>query len=170
MDMSLKSESERLDLVIGDFIKATQNQFDENEKRLANICTELREMEKTDASENAPLQIKRDEQAMCSALSVLLGKRIKSMSSEVGNYVPTGFIQLGTTVEVSLVSVPQGVPVEVGRKFIFKIVQHDTSLMEKQLMAIDTKLGSALLTRTEGDTVEITAPGGKFKYKVERIY
>lgn len=170
MSESLEEISKELDGTIEQLASETRQRFEENEEMLRKVTDEIAAMEKTDVSENAPLQIKRDQQSTYSALSVLLGKRLKSISSEIGSYRPNGFIQLGTTVEVSLLSVPEGCQVSVGTPFIFKLVQHDTSDATKRLVAIDCKLGAALLSRTAGDIVEIETYSGRIKYKVERIY
>lgn len=170
MDISLQGKSSELTNVIQSLIEETKLKAKENDRRLSELSEELRTMDKGDASENAPLQIARDEQAMRFAMMTLLETRIKSMSSEVGEYVPTGFITLGTTVEVRLLKLPAGMSVDHSDLFQFKLVQHDTSDATKQLVAIDSKLGAALLGRAAGEIIEVNAPGGLIEYKIERIY
>ena len=170
MSDSLQEISKTLDTVIRNLYDVTEKELAENEKRLDAINKELAEMDKGDASENAPLQIKRDEQSMCAADSVRLAKRLASVSSELSGYTPNGFIQRGTTVEVKMITCPKGIVLPNNGIFIFKLVQHDTADATKQLVAVDSKLGAAIIGRTVGDTVQITAPSGVCQYKIERMY
>jgi transcription elongation GreA/GreB family factor len=92
------------------------------------------------------------------------------MSHEIGNYTPTGFIRLGTTVELIVNSIDGIQKTLPKNKFVFKLVQHDTSDALKRLVAIDSHVGAAILGRPAGDIVVVEAPGGKINYKIERIY
>ena len=167
---TLESKSVELIGVIKELIEEERTKLAAKEKELEEVNRELETMDKSDASENAPLQAARDTQAMCNSIVNLLNRRIKSMEEELVDYTPSGFIQRGTTVEVSIAKTPEGLDVPVGTKFTFMLVNHDTSKAKRQLVAIDSKLGAALLSRVEGDEVEIKAPAGLIQYKVERIY
>lgn len=170
MDTSLQTVSQQLDGVIQRLIVETKNDFEETGRAIEALNTRLQNMEKTDLSENADYQIAKDERDMKSALHNLLAKRIEAMSHELGNYTPTGFITLGTTVELEVIAVDGKAPMIPKTKYIVKLVQHDTSNALLDLVAIDSKVGAAILGRTAGDTVFVEAPGGIINYYIERIY
>lgn len=134
-----------------------------------NLALQGKEMQ-TDRSENADFQIAKDRRDIKVALSNLHIQRIESMSSEVGDYATTGFITLGSTVELLLVSVGGQAPSLVENRFIFKLVKHHTSNALRQLVAVDSKVGAALLGRTAGESINVETPMGSLVYRIERIY
>lgn len=170
MAESLKKESEELDAVIQQVIAEARTEYDIVIKRIEELQAKLQAIEKTDLSENADYQNAKDERDAKVAISNLLLKRIESMSTELGTYTPTGFIMLGTTVELSVITVNGKPPQLPKTNFIFKIVQHNTSNALRNLFAIDSKVGSAILGRAAGDVVDVSAPMGEITYKIERIY
>ena len=170
MDNSLQEMSIKLDGVIQSLIEETRKDLESTNTAIEQLNIKLQNMEKTDLSENADYQIAKDERAMRIAMHNLLMKRITSMSNEVGNYVPTGFITLGTTVELNVLTVDGKAPNFDKRRFVIKLVQHDTSNALLNLVAIDSKVGAAILGRAAGDNVLVEAPGGIINYAIERIY
>jgi len=167
---SLQDVSEQLDNVIEQLIVDTKKNLDEITGIIEALNVKLQNMEKTDLSENADYQIAKDERTMRIAMRNLLMHRIESMSQEVGNYIPTGFITLGTTVELNVIAIDGKQPKINKTHYIVKIVNHDTSNALLNLIAIDSKVGSAILGRTAGVEVDVEAPGGIITYKIERIY
>lgn len=171
IDNSLLTKSEELDNVILGLIDSTRKELDKLNSDIEKLNVKLRGKEmRVDRSENADFQIANDARAMKTALANLLNRRIASISSEVNSYTPTGFITLGTTVELRVLSVNGKSPNFEQQNFIFKLVQHDTSDSLLNLVAIDSPVGSAILGRTTGDTVMIEALGGRIEYSIERIY
>lgn len=170
MSESLQAESVRLDGVIQALINDTKAAADTTAKKIEELNIRLQNIEKTDLRENADYQIAKDELAMRTAIFNLQMKRVDSMSHEMGNYTPTGFITLGSTVELDVIAI-NGKPPRVDRThYIVKVVQHDTSTMKLDLMSIDSKVGAAILGRAAGDEVDVEAPGGVITYKIGRIY
>lgn len=170
MDNTLEAKAREFDDIIRGLIDTTNQDLEVEKQALEDAKAILMATDKGDASENAPLQIARDEVAMRTSMITLFSKRIESMESDIGNYTPNGIVTLGTTAEVTLVGVPDGLKHLDGKKFIIKIVKHDTGKAALGLVAIDTKLGTALIGRTAGETVLINAPAGSMTYKIERIY
>lgn len=171
MDNSLLAVSEQLNAVIVQSIAEEKEALTQLEEEIRNLNVTLQGKEmQTDRSENADFQIAKDSRDIKVALSNLHMQRIESMSSEVGNYAPTGFITLGSTVELNLMSVNGQTPHIAERLFVFKLVQHHTSNALKKLVAIDSKVGAALLGRAAGEIVDVEAPMGRLTYKIERIY
>lgn len=171
MDTSLKTESDKLNGVLTDLIKETENEYNEIVARIKELSVLLTEKEmQTDRTENASFQIAKDERDMKTSIGNLLLQKLEAMKTELRSYVPTGFITLGTTVELNLVSVDEKPPKHVDTHFIIKLVQHHTSNAKKRLVAIDSKVGSAIIGRRAGEVVKCKAPKGLLTYKIERIY
>lgn len=170
-DGSLLTKSKELDRVIVSLLDSTTTEFNKLMEDIEKLNTKLQGKEmRTDRSENADFQIANDARAMKTALANMLSKRIDSISSERGNYTPTGFITLGTTVELRALTV-DGKKAKLPKdRFIFKLVKHDTSNSLKGLVAIDSAVGSAILGRTNGDVVNVKTLGGLIQYSIERIY
>lgn len=171
MDISLLPKSQELDGVIASLIDSTTQELNKLMQEIEELNVKLQGKEmRVDRSENADFQIANDARAMKTAMANLLNKRIESISGEIGSYTPTGFITLGTTVELSVISV-DGKPRKLKQnRFIFKLVKHDTSNSLLNLVAIDSLVGAALQGRTVGEEVLVDALGGQIKYKIERIY
>lgn len=171
MDNSLQSVSQQLDETIKSQIKDSYAKLDKLNREIEELNIKLQGKEmQTDRSENADFQIASDARAMKTAMANLYVKRIESMSSEVGQYTPTGFITLGTTVELKIKSVDGKPPHFDKTTLVFKLVQHDTSNALVNLVAIDTKVGQALLGRTAGQMIQVNTLSGLIDYSIERIY
>lgn len=170
IDETLKSKSIEFNATIQSLIDTTTADMEKEKDALEKAKAILMATDKGDASENAPLQIARDEVAMRTSMVSLFTKRIESMADDLSTYTPNGIIQLGTTCEVTLNSVPDGLKQLDGKRFIIKLVRHDTSKANLGLVAVDTKLGNALIGRTAGELVTINAPAGSMTYQIERIY
>lgn len=171
MNASLKPESDKLDDVIRELIQNTEREYQEITARIKELSVLLTEKEmQTDRTENASFQIAKDERDMKTSIGNLLLQKLEAMRTELGTYVPTGFITLGTTVELNLMAVDDKPPKNVKTHFIIKLVQHHTSNAKKALVAIDSKIGSAIVGRRAGETVTCKAPKGLLTYKIERIY
>ena len=171
MDTSLKGVSEGFDQTIQKLIIDTKNDLNKIEEEIEELNIKLQGKDmKTDRSENADYQIATDARAMKMAMRNLLLQRIESISHEVGGYAHTGFIALGSTVELNVVTVGGKTPHFSKTNFIFKLVQHNTSKALLNLVAIDSKVGAAILGRTAGDDVTVEAPCGLVKYHIERVY
>ena len=171
MDNSLQSVSLQLDDTIRELISSSEEELRAVLKRIdeLNIALQGKEMQ-TERSENEDFQVAKDERDMKNAISNLLAVKIESLQNEIGNYTPNGFITLGTTVDLKVMSVNERVPDLPKTKFIFKLVQHATADAKKQLVAIDSKVGLAIVGHQAGDIVTATTPMGLITYKIERIY
>lgn len=171
MDTSLKTESDKLNNALSSLIEETEAEYNKIVARIKELSVLLTEKEmQTDRTENASFQIAKDERDMKTSIGNLLLQKLEAMRTELGSYVPTGFITLGTTVELSLIAVDDKPPKHVDTHFIIKLVHHHTSNATKKLVAIDSKVGSAIIGRRAGDTVNCKAPKGLLTYKIERIY
>lgn len=171
MDNTLKSTSLQLNEVIRDLIEESERELQSVINRIneLNIALQGKDMQ-TDRSENQDFQVAKDERDMKNAISNLLVTKIKSLQSELDEYTPNGFVTLGTTVELKVISVNGRAPEFSNTSLIFKLVQHATSDATKKLVAIDSTVGAAIIGRAAGETIDVDAPAGLITYKIERIY
>lgn len=169
-DTTLLPDAERLTRNILMLRQEREAEFKETENRLKELEKELSVMDKSDLRENAPYQIAKDEQAMLYAKITNLHNAIEALNRETGAYTPTGIITLGTTVHLRILDIDGGRPNVSKLEHIIKIVEHDTSSAKIGLVAKDSRVGLAILGRTAGDIVTVTAAKGCVKYKIERIY
>lgn len=172
MDTTLQSESKRLDNEINTMINEAQVSYAKYSRRVEELSYELQNNKdlQTDRSENNSYQIAKDERDFAAAMAAKEQQRIASMREGLTDYVPTGLITLGTTVELTIINVNGKAPNFKPNRFIVKLVPHDTSQSLHGLVAVDSIVGDAILNRQPGEVVEINAPMGLITYKIERIY
>lgn len=171
MDNTLQSVSVQLNNVMLKLIEDTKKELLDVNKRIEQLNVQLQEKEmQTDRSENASFQIAKDERDVQVTIRNLLQNRIESLESESDNYIPTGFITLGTTVELKIVAIDGKPPTIHTTTFLAKLVNHDLSKADVGFLAIDSKVGSIIMGHPAGDIVEVVTQKGVISYKIERIY
>lgn len=171
MKTDLKKESDRFQQVLQNEINKTRITLEETDKRIEELSILLQDKEmQTDRSENASFQIARDERDAKSAIKHLLEEKLSTLTTESDNYAPTGTIQLGSTVQLQLLSVDGKRPIFDKTNFIIKLVSHAIANAELGLVAFDYKVGFKLLGHKEGDTIEVQATKGSLVYQIEGVY
>lgn len=170
LDESLKPEADKLNSVAMSIINELQDECQKLAAELDAANENVRKQEKTDARENADLQVARERQAMANHAYVSAQKQLAALTSGIEDYQPKGIIMLGTTVELTLVAINDVAPSIRKTHFIVKIVEHDASDAVNGFIAKDCKVGLELIGKVPGSEVTVKAPMGTLKYKVERIY
>lgn len=170
LDVSLKPEADRLNNIAIGIITELRHKCEELAKELDQANENVRNQEKTDARENADLQIARERQAMVNHANITTQRQLSALSSCIEGYVPKGSVTLGTTLELKLLTVNGDAPVVKKTTYIVKIVEHDASDAENGFIAQDCKVGLACLGKVAGDIITVKAPMGALQYKIERIY
>lgn len=169
--VDLKEVSARFNNDMLKLIEDTRKELVDINLRIEQLNLQLQEKEMhTDRSENASFQIAKDERDVQVTIRNLLQNRIESLEAESGDYVPTGFITLGTTVEMSIVAIGGKAPNLHTTTFIVKLVNHDLSKADVGFIAVDCKVGSAIMGHQEGEIIEVVTQKGVISYKIERIY
>lgn len=189
-------EAQKLDLraVSEELTRDIERMIQEETAELEEITARIKELNyrlqndpdlQTDRSENASFQIAKDERDVKVNISNIKMARIESLRNELGNYTSTGYIALGTTVELRVIAVKNYDTLNFLKKksvqgnrevvstqdtVIFKLVHHNTSNEKRNLVAIDCIVGKAIVGRTSGEVVTVTTPLGEVTYKIERIY
>ena len=171
MDLSLKEASDKFENVMRDLIKSTEQELLDVNKRIDELNELLQTKEMfVDRSENASFQIATDERDVKVTVRSLLQKRIATFEAGIGNYTPTGFITQGSTVELTVMTIADKKPANMQTNFVVKLVDHALSKADIGLVAVDSKVGAALLSHRAGDIIEVFAPKGLIRYRIERLY
>lgn len=112
-----------------------------------------------DLSENAEYQQAREEQANVENRISEIKSILKS--AEIINHKESDVVEVGSTVSLR-------------KKYSstereYHIVGSEETNMAERRISHTSPLGEALLGHTEGDTVEIEAPGGEVVYHIESV-
>lgn len=114
-----------------------------------------------DISENAEYEDAKQEQAFVEGRIMKLEQMIRNARLiDEGEY-DDGEVHLGSTVKVK--------DVVKGDAHEFTIVGSAESDPPNHRLSNESPLGSALLGRKKGDTIDVTTPRGVTKYKIEAI-
>lgn len=166
--MDLKAESLRLDGVMRTVYDGWCSQLDALEKSIKDLSDALASTEKTDLSENATYTITRDERDMKIASKSLLLEKTTAYKEGRNAYNPNGFVQLGATVQLEVVTI-DGVP-DKRELPPFKMVADALSSGVMGLLSIESPVGKAAIGHKAEDTFEVQVPVGTCIYKIREVY
>lgn len=168
--MELKVISDIFDKVRAKAIEEKEAEHLSTLRTIDKIKKEIDELDKGDASENAPLQVARENLSRTINIAGTLLQQIEALKSNKRIYTPSGVITLGTTIELKVLAVNGEVPSLPKNTFFFKLVDVGEGTPRSGLLAVETVSGNALLGRRAGDEVTVTTLLGNIKFKIERIY
>lgn len=143
-------------------IEALKRELEELRARRPKVAAELRRaMADKDFRENAPLDAAREEQAH-------LEGRIRDIESTLKRAVvmkeektPTASVSLGSTIIVR--------NLKSGAEIKYTLVSPHEVDPGQGKISIASPVGKALVRKREGDEVEVEAPAGAIRLRVERI-
>lgn len=173
LDTSLKASVPHFDQLLQNLITDTQEELSKVMARIDELSILLQDKDMlTDRSENASYQIAKDERDVKVTIQSLLQKRLAALHKEADSsaYKPLGVVQLGSIIELSLLSISGKKPVDPRTNFVLKVVSHDLAKAKTGLIAIDSKVGAAIQQKRAGEVFEVSATKGIVKYKIERVY
>jgi transcription elongation factor GreA len=112
-----------------------------------------------DLSENAEYHAAREQQGFIEG-------RIKEIEQRLANaqvidpaaIADTGRVVFGATVELA--------PVDGGPELRYQIVGDDEADIRQGLVSINSPIARALIGKSQGDEVEVAAPGGARSYEI----
>jgi transcription elongation factor GreA len=112
-----------------------------------------------DLSENAEYHAAREQQGFIEG-------RIQELESKLGNAeiidvreIPnTGKVIFGSTVDLE--------DEDSGAKLTYQIVGEDEADIKASRISVGSPIARALVGKSEGDSVEVAAPGGKRNYEI----
>jgi transcription elongation factor GreA len=143
-------------------IAALEVELEELRSRRPLLASELqRAMSDKDFRENAPLDALRDQQGH-------LESRIREIESALHNAVilergdgSGSEVELGTTVHL------RNLKSDATMKYTV-VSPREVNPSEGKI-SIDSPMGRALVSRREGEEVEVTAPAGSLRFRIEKI-
>lgn len=117
----------------------------------------------TDIRENAVYQIAKDKFSQLQIDIKNLTDKIDSFQQfDLERYSRTGFISEGTTVRLDLL--------DDKKEFVILIVPKDLGSARNRAVSTRSRLGAALLGKTEGDTVSVQTQRGVLSYYIKEVY
>jgi transcription elongation factor GreA len=143
-------------------IAAMEAELEELRSRRPLLAAELqRAMSDKDFRENAPLDALRDQQGH-------LESRIRDIEAALHNAVIVEMgnaggseVELGSTVHLS--------NLKSGASMKYTVVSPREVNPAEGKISIDSPMGRALVSRREGEEVEVSAPAGSLRFRIERI-
>jgi transcription elongation factor GreA len=150
-------------------ISLTQQRYDELvaelndlKKRSRDLVTEIqRAAADKDFRENAPLDAAREERGHVEGRIRELEETLKVVTIIEEKKKPAHKSTVGDNIVL--------LDVASGEELRYKIVDPREVDAAHGKISIASPLGKALLGRSEGDTVEITAPAGKLCYRIKKV-
>lgn len=127
----------------------------------AEVAHELEEARRDrDIRENAPYDAAKDRQAMVEARIRDL-QRILASASMLENDGDSGRVTLGATVVLH--------DLNYGEEVTYTLVGSSEANPSQGRISISSPVGKALIDRQEGDTIEVAAPAGVMRYRIQSI-
>lgn len=154
-------------------IKMTQEAYDELVKELEMRKTEEREKiakaiadarELGDLSENHSYTIAMEDKDLNESRISDLEELIKNVQIVTSDDTPSSIVSIGSTVSIKNLATTQ-----VKKVHIVGGQETEAADPEVGKISSDSPIGSAIMNRKVGDTVEVSLPAGITKYKIEKI-
>ncbi len=115
-----------------------------------------------DLKENAEYHAAKEQQGLAEArIRDIEAKLSTAQIIDVTQLTPTGRVVFGSTVHV--------VDVDEGAEATYRIVGEDEADIKSGLMSITSPIARALIGKQEGDTVEVSTPGGTRSYEIVEV-
>jgi transcription elongation factor GreA len=115
-----------------------------------------------DLSENAEYHAAREQQGFIEGRIAEIEQRLANAQVIDPATLPaTGKVVFGATVRLA--------PVDGGPEVRYQIVGDDEADIKSGLLSINSPIARALIGRSEGDEVEVAAPGGARGYEILEV-
>jgi transcription elongation factor GreA len=115
-----------------------------------------------DLSENAEYHAAREQQGFIEGrISEIESKLSTAEIIDVTKLTPGGKVVFGATVEIA--------DEESGAKVRYQIVGEDEADIRQGRIAVTSPIARALVGKSEGDVVDVAAPGGTRSYEVVAV-
>jgi transcription elongation factor GreA len=112
-----------------------------------------------DLSENAEYHAAREQQGFIEGrIQELEGKLGNAEIIDVTSMTPTGKVIFGSTIDLE--------DEDSGAKVTYQIVGEDEADIKAGRISVGSPIARALVGKSEGDSVDVTTPGGKRSYEV----
>ena len=116
-----------------------------------------------DLKENAEYHAAKEQQGLIeSRIRDIESKLANSQIIDVSDIEPTGKVIFGTTVEIQ--------DLKDSNLTSYKIVGEDEADAKLSKISVNSPLASSLIGKSEGDLINLDAPGGKKEYEILSIH
>ena len=132
-----------------------------SEERPAIIRAIAEAREHGDLSENAEYHAARDRQSFIEGRVAELEDKLSRAEVIDTSKLKGKVVRFGATVNL--------IDEETNEKATYKIVGTDEADINSGLLSITSPLAKALITKTTGDEVEVSTPGGHKFYEITRV-
>jgi transcription elongation factor GreA len=132
----------------------------EERPRITQAIAEAREH--GDLKENAEYHAAREQQSFCEGrIQEIEGKLNNAQVINVRDITPTGKVIFGTTVTIT--------NVETDEQTTYQIVGDDEADIKQGKLSVNSPIARGLISKEEGDSVEIETPSGHVEYEIEKV-
>ena len=115
-----------------------------------------------DLSENAEYHAAREQQSFIEGRINEIESRLSNAEViDVTKLNASGRVVFGSTVEVE--------DQDAGAKLVYQLVGDDEADIKNGLLSVSSPIARALIGKSEGDVVDVTAPGGTKSYEIVSV-
>ncbi len=115
-----------------------------------------------DLSENAEYHAAREQQSFIEGrINEIEGRLSNAEIIDVTKLNASGRVVFGATVEVE--------DQDGGAKLVYQLVGDDEADIKRGLLSVSSPIARALIGKSEGDVVDVTAPGGTRSYEIVSV-
>lgn len=115
-----------------------------------------------DLKENAEYHAAKEQQGMIEArIRDIEAKLAHAQVIDVTTIAQDGRVVFGTTVHL--------VDVDSDLEVTYRIVGEDEADIKQGLLSIGSPMARAMIGKSEGDTVEVSTPGGRREYEIAEV-
>jgi transcription elongation factor GreA len=115
-----------------------------------------------DLSENAEYHAAREQQSFIEGrINDIENRLSNSEVIDVTKLNASGRVVFGSTVEVE--------DQDAGSKLTYQLVGDDEADIKNGLLSVSSPIARALIGKSEGDVVDVTAPGGTKSYEIVSV-
>lgn len=128
--------------------------------RISRAIAEAREH--GDLRENAEYHAAKEEQGFAEGrLREIEGKLADAQVIDITKIAATGKVIFGATVHL--------INADDDSRVSYRIVGEDESDIKEGKLSVNSPIARALMGKSEGDAVEVRAPGGAVEYEIEKV-
>ena len=128
--------------------------------RIIRAIAEAREH--GDLRENAEYHAAKEEQGFTEGrLREIEGKLADAQIIDITKITATGKVIFGATVHL--------INADDDSRVSYRIVGEDESDIKEGKLSVNSPIARGLVGKSEGDTVEVRAPGGVVEYEIEKV-
>ena len=113
-----------------------------------------------DLRENAEYHAAKERQRLVESRISMLQKRVSEIALLNVDRIPTDRVGFGSTLHVVESN---------GEKLVFQLVMPEDADASKGMISTTSPIGRAFLNKEEGDTVNVTTPGGPREFEIVKL-